>query len=477
MLANNFDCRIPALINIHRPDTASCLVIVQGNAPIERHNDKYKNVAWIKNPSYLCYSEQIYTDKEYIILLADSYKYKKIASEKLRKLGFHRSDARIIFPSLNNPRWVFPNRGPYLLKVGRLVKPSRLIAKIAWALMRILYRLRLHRLVFPSEILVFTKDINANYQGSLPIGKTISKAIGSDHFDFVLYTGVAGDLMKFTAQVMDRVGNKLAFVKMGFSTGAALQIQNEKKCLRELNKHSFLEFNLPKLISEGKDHEFAWNYLIQSSASPTFKSWTKKLNMNHVSALGELFNKTVGEKTSVSSQFETLLCNFKTLSRQSEKLTLIADVCDSIICLIDVYKEIEIPLGGSHGDFIPWNVLFSTKSMFIFDWENYNNRLPAWDLLNYIFHVEIIVNRSNTDQISSRLSLKELKYSRQIQEYFSLLDMNKSIYKVCLQYYLLEILYYYLNYETRQLKNKQPPHLASEFAEKAYHVYKCIFVN
>jgi Phosphotransferase enzyme family len=477
MLANNFDCRIPTLISIHQPDASPYLVIVHGNAPIERHNVKYKNIAWADDPSHLFNQEQIYSDKEFIILFSDSNNFKDTVLGKLREIGFHRVDGRIIFPSLNNPRWVFPERGSYLLKVGRLVKPSRLIAKVAWAIMRVLYCLRLHRLVFPSEISVFAKDRNANYIGSLPIFKTISKAIGSDQFDFVLYTGVAGELMKFTAQVMDQFGDKWAFVKMGFSTGAALQIENEKKCLLQLNEHSFQEFNFPNLISEGKDLGFAKNYLIQSPAPPTFKSWTKKLNMNHVSALAELFNKTVCEKTSIYSRFENLFSNFKTLSCQGERLNLVASVCDSILCSIDVYSEIEVSLGGSHGDFIPWNVLFSKKSIFVFDWENYKNRLPAWDLLNYIFHVEIMVHRADIDQITSRLVLQEKKYFRQIQEYFCLIDIDFSMYKICLLNYLLEILFYYLDYEAKQLKNRQPLHLAPEFVEKSFHVYKRVLAH
>lgn len=481
MIENRFDSRIFSLIKIHCPSDLSCLIIIQGDIPSDRSVDGNINIIWSEDPSSFPDSERIYTDNEYIILFTNTIKFKGKASRKFKKFGFFKIDNRIIFPSLNNPRWIFPGRGLYLLKVGRLVKPSRFIAKVAWVIMRLLYCLRLHKFLFPSEILVFAKDRNANYRQTLPIFKTISHAIGNDQFDFVLYTGVAGALMKFTAQVMDRFGKKRAFVKMGFSNDASMQIENEKKCLKELSCYKFRMFNLPYCLPEGSPLEGVSNWLVQSPAPLQFKSWTKKITLNHVSALAELFNKTKSAPKPISNQLVSTLVSLKSLSYPPERNELVYNICESIRSLLNIFKKIEINMGGSHGDFIPWNILVSKTEMFFFDWENYAYRTPGWDILNYILHVEIMVNKSDFKVIASRLIFEDKRYFVIIKKYLYEVNIDINLYWVCLLTYLVQIFYYYLSYENNQLENNQPLHMAPEFIQKLYDVYNevlaCGYLN
>jgi len=57
-----------------------------------------------------------------------------------------------------------------------------------------------------------------------------------------------------------------------------------------------------------------------------------------------------------------------------------------------------------HGDFAPWNIRRSGDQWMVIDWEKgATHGPPLWDLLHYEIHEEVLVNRSTTQKVRTRI--------------------------------------------------------------------------
>jgi thiamine kinase-like enzyme len=62
----------------------------------------------------------------------------------------------------------------------------------------------------------------------------------------------------------------------------------------------------------------------------------------------------------------------------------------------------------SHGDLTPWNCLVDGDRLTLVDWEMAAFRLPAWDLVHYVFQVESLARQQPVDR-SAASALQQLR--------------------------------------------------------------------
>jgi thiamine kinase-like enzyme len=375
----------------------------------------------------------------------------------IRKNNYKLIDSYMIVPSFANPRWFFRLNRNIIRNSGNIVKPSRITSIIAWKLMQLLNWIGYPQLLFYSQIILIKRNEITNKSKGILIDY-LESIFKRNDLDFILYTGACGYYQKYTAQVMDKSGNIIAYAKIGHTEQAKNMIYREANVLKELGKLSFSSLLTPQIISVDTLPYTSDIIMLQTPHSSAFKDWSRKLTRSHVHALAELF-----ATKSINLLHSDLVINSMEKSLLYVKNTLIFNKFDGVIEILEetlsIFRKnlvnVKIPFGLSHGDFSPWNVYIKESQLYIFDWEHSENRTPLWDIYNFILHSEIIVFKKRNESMYKLLADKDSVYSTLIDEYRSKFD--SSIYfdrDIFLIIYLFEISLFYIKYCNNQIKIK-----------------------
>lgn len=349
----------------------------------------------------------------------------------------------VIFPSISNPRWIFPEDKKYLLNAGNIVKPITNRSRLAWELSKMLASTGLNLSSFFAYLKLFpqTDGLNPN------LVMFIEKELGKEQLDFILYTGVPGAFQKYTAQIMDNSGEILCFAKLSCMELGKDRLQKEAANLKMLQSFDFTYLQHPVLLSDTT--YFDYKFILQTKPPLDFRKPPLNLSEIHLEALTELFLLTLKENSSL----EMLT------TKASEALT--TDISDPLLSrtskiIFEALQHIEsfgknksVVTCFTHGDFSPWNVMANNSQLYLYDWELGDYRTPYWDILNYISHKEMLIDRRRPDVILANiLSLPERikSYSKNIT---TRTELTFNIYAML---FLVDISLYYYNYVQNKLK-------------------------
>jgi hypothetical protein len=194
-------------------------------------------------------------------------------------------------------------------------------------------------------------------------------------------------------------------VKIGETPLAIERIKHEAETLKLLvNRYSLIEkkkkqdlnFSVPENLYEG---EIGNAYvLIQSPVPYEGKSGSRYFNDDYANVLRILIDNTSVKKKFIESEFyknlksgiDNYMLSYRELLKQGLDY-LEKNIGD---------KEIIFTL--SHGDFAPWNMLWSKdrKEVFIYDWESASVESPASiDLVHFLFQTGFLLKKLKGEKL------------------------------------------------------------------------------
>lgn len=345
----------------------------------------------------------------------------------------------VVFPGTINPRWIFPDDIKFILNSGNLVKLTKLSSRLVWLLFRAYATTGLPlSTIFPNIKLYAHVD---SRKDNINLATFIENILGTTNLDFILYTGVQGIFQKYTAQVMNHVGETLCYAKLSCATLGKYNLRKEAKNLKYLESYSFKYFQHPTLLANTTYSDY--KLILQSKPSTEFKKPLLDLTDIHFKALAELFSVTVRHDKSL----EMLLSNARNSLRIKSLDKLLTNTAKIITTAIESFLltnvNYSIPTGFSHGDFSPWNVLTNNSQLYLYDWELGDFRTPYWDILNYVTHKELLINTKGPADILFKINSlfdKIILYTSIIKDHCTM------SYNNYVKLFLIDISIYYHNY-------------------------------
>lgn len=320
----------------------------------------------------------------------------------------------MVIPSLRAPRWYVPYKPGCLRKIGKIIKPSSFASKMIWYVAKALDYFHFGRFIFSDFVTINLSVLN----------KFHNKA-----FLPLVYTGAPGLYQKYTIQIMDLDYLPIKYIKIAASDSAKKRIIDEKKALLMLPREiSRKNFQYPELLyCDENDYT-----KIEISAAPKKYNIVQfSLKAMHICVLKEMQNSTMKTK-------EFLLPINVVKSRDFF-------INDNYLQYKTLFLEKDLYGCLSHGDFSPWNILFSGDDVFIYDWELCAFRPILWDYFNFILHACILTKRNDSFAIWCQLQKKYFDMASCLLEVHPS-HQREEMYFVYLYINVYELIMYYSGY-------------------------------
>ena len=294
-------------------------------------------------------------------------------------------DSYIALPSSGKCRWIVPDSPVFLKNSGQLYLPSS-SRGILYKNLVMRHMAIWHGIGFPRSRLAGispTRNENA-------IKKFIAKTFDRDDILLTMSIGI-GPFSKITASIMTYGGDILGYIKMGITPLSAETIIKEANALRELEKApglSRLEIGVPKLL--GEENVEGARVFIQTPSPFRGKAGSVNLCEDYTKILDAFVQKAAQNKKLSETKF---LADIKS-GIESYPLSY-KDLMEKAFDRLERHaggKETAISI--SHGDFVPWNMLWRGKRVFIFDWESASFGSPAGiDAVHFLFQTGFLVKQ------------------------------------------------------------------------------------
>lgn len=271
-----------------------------------------------------------------------------------------------------SPRWIWNanNAKPSFLKFYNIGSKR---AFVFATLIKLIFCLRLQKMVFSKATFSFTKSENAFFD--------INKEWG-------LFTGTVGPNNKII------VYSENAFYKVATTETAKQLIQNEHRVLEKLSE-KITTFLFPKsiIISES---------VLQLSDISKNRKRSNSITSQHIKALNEM--STIDNQTITIKDwalFQKLKADFHQINDERIPKNMIRKIN---WLLTQVNENDTIPLAFSHGDFTQWNMYHGIEKIAIYDWELSNSEHPkGYDFFHYIIQKSVLVDHKNWKEIYPEL--------------------------------------------------------------------------
>lgn len=292
----------------------------------------------------------------------------------------------VALPSKKNCRWIVPTNPALAEKAWDLYLPYSFAGKLFKNIMKLLSSKGLLSLLKSNKLNM--KLINSTDESG-KLKECIEEVFNRDDFALGISTGILGPFCKVTAMIMDSDGRTLGFAKIGKTSLAIKRIKNEANILRGLKFETLgtgSRVKAPECLYDGQINDAF--ILVQSPAPFEGRSGRSDFNEDYAEVLNAFIKDTVVKKNFVESEF----C--KSLKNGIAKYSL--SFRDLLMNALNYLEETicdkEIMFSLSHGDFAPWNILWSGKKAFIFDWESACLETPAgFDLVHFLFQTGFLL--------------------------------------------------------------------------------------
>jgi thiamine kinase-like enzyme len=403
---------------------------------------------YVNEPNQLTALSSCNTD--YAVFMAATRDVENRVMQRLKQHGFIHLQTCIVIPNFEEPRWFLPIAKDRRIPIaGKLIKPTKVVSMAAWWVIRFLNIFGKCEVVCRNRIVLSYKK-GVKYPNS-KFRDFLCGVWGQKKIDFILYTGTYGYNQKFTAQITDEDHQPIAFAKIASSAQTKILLNNEANALILLDKMKFNAISFPRLMALESLGINSDTFLLQSACPNNFQRISRRLDFIHAIAMAELFTKT--HKNVQGDFFLSRLppqpndaYNFNEQHKNTYELMKQAKEF-----LYDKLIDKLIPVGLAHGDFTPWNVYTSANKIFLCDWELAANRVPFWDLYNFILHSELLIFKGNAKKLLRLVLNNENAYLKHYQK--EILKTKPAYFDkdIFLLIYLCEIVEYYINYRYRNI--------------------------
>lgn len=289
-----------------------------------------------------------------------------------KKIGYNVSSSNdkrnveeIKWLQINNPdgtaRWIWnaANKQPIFLK---FYNEGSVRAKIFALLIKIVFILKLQKIVFKQSTCYFQKNTNSIFD--------IQKS-------WAIFLGTVGPNNK--ALLFD--GRN--FTKIATTTNSEKLIENEFQSIKKLNTHG-LSFITPSIVNKTTD------CLTLSNVSEDCKRFgnIKPIQINAVLELNTI------DKQVITIKEWNYLNELKNQLNAIENSKIPNNIVRKLKALInDVQPDENIELAFSHGDFTQWNMFEINQKLSVYDWElASSDKTKGFDYFHYIIQYEVLVN-------------------------------------------------------------------------------------
>jgi hypothetical protein len=176
-------------------------------------------------------------------------------------------------------------------------------------------------------------------------------------------------------------GKILSVAKLGWDDLTAQLVKTEGEALRRVQRCEFDSIVVPATIDR---HDWRSNQLLVVSALPiderVVPSGNPEPTMASLAEVSSLDRATVSSITETSF-WERIVTRVNDVARFDQ--------------FVDVATELDI--GGSHGDWSPWNTqALRDGRLLVWDWERYATDVPVGlDVVHFLFQVERFIEKRN----------------------------------------------------------------------------------
>ena len=359
-----------------------------------------------------------------------------------------------VVPNATAPRFLIPiaSRGS-ILRSLQIYNAQRLLARLGKRLLSTAVGVELAK-VFLRDVasVSIRRDISRARWGSLILQEHLKDLFGLDSLTLSVSLGTPGVHQKPLLQVMDQKGKILGYVKVGWNGETIELVQREKSALSSLEHRRFSTAAVPRVIHAGWWRE---RYLlIQEAPQSRSDDSLQNITDQHLQFLLELHSTNPSCSQLQESKFVRGLQRRLAFLRSSgftyygHLLQLAFSGCN------DRLGNAEIPFGFRHGDFTPWNILFTCDKLFVVDWEYAQQlSLPGWDLFHFIIQTAVLVRGRSAGQIYENFTQQGQNHEY-VHAYLQELGISPDLAGPLLSLYLVDVLSWYLCRDGRRVSAK-----------------------
>jgi len=298
----------------------------------------------------------------------------------------------------SNPRIVVPLSNTRYAEIAlSLHRPGRLIARWGIGAARLLAR---WGITFPLKRRVLL--IGVRKQLSIPIGVIQAnelEILPEQDLDYALYLGVSGENRK-TVVLPIFSAKPEVILKVGESQGARQSLLNEVAVLQGLYDSSIAS-NVPRLIKI-KDTKSALTLFQEYRARQQVAERLSEAAI--IDFLGQL--STIERKLCT---LDSVLENITSPEPIESNKNIVSDVVRAIWSRLSAQadKGINVWQHRSHGDFAPWNISWTDKGLFVYDWEESRDQDLAFsDAFYFVVGKAVHIGRQPNPARTLRATLK-----------------------------------------------------------------------
>lgn len=340
---------------------------------------------------------------------------------------------KISFSYIPNPdgsvRWFWNSNSkrPLFLKFYNI---ATFKAKIFSLFVKLLFVLRLQKLIFKKEILYYMAD---------------EKPIFDIKKDWTIFTGTVGPNNKCL------LFSDGYFYKIASTEQAKKLILNEFQSLKISNDNAKYITPSSKMVNE---------YVLQLSDISAGGERVNELTPVHAKAILDITKKkTLGTKVTDWKYFQDLKTDFDSLNDERIPKNLLRKLN---VLLSNINENESIDLSFSHGDFTSWNCYVKNDFLAIYDWELASFEKPkGFDFFHFIIQNGILIQKKSWKNIFT-----DLKEKNKMTFQFEDRELEKY-----LKYYLLTNTLSYLKIYSEQEKWHEQIHWLLQTWTEALNIF------
>lgn len=280
----------------------------------------------------------------------------------------------------------------------------------------------------------FLKDllIVSQHSKKMPgILNSLAEKSGNLPKEFVLHNASAGTGTKALIAGIDKENKIHNFMKVSNDPIRKSLIKNEFNIIKALNqKNISCGTNADEIDLKEFNSYLAVYY---SKFNPKLKPSGSKITEKHLIFLAELFNKT---KT---NEFYLNSFPYKEVQRRTNRYFEGENHKILSLALQNINDKLndKIRIGLAHRDFVAWNIKYDNGKLFVYDWEWAAPSLPLYDLLHFIVHGKLHLEKKSIND-TVFLILKDAQYLSLFKRFSEMINENSRILKTCVLYYLID---------------------------------------
>ena len=288
-----------------------------------------------------------------------------------------------LLPS-DNPRVIIPLSSiRYAVTALSLHRPGRWIARLAISLARVLAFFGNFWLLRGRVLLIATRATGFIPSSALQVG--LPSRFGQQSIDYALYLGTSDDNRKTVVLPLGDLPPSI-ILKVAETPRARASLMNEASALSALSQLPLASYvpKLEDLISSDAMLTLCQEYRSRRPVSQ------RKLNAAVINFLGQLM--------ALNHQSTPLSVYLQVLPDDSEECMAddVISACRALRGKLQNQAElnVEILLHRTHGDFAPWNCIWTDQNLFVFDWEESEaDGLALQDAFYYVIAPALLVQR------------------------------------------------------------------------------------